>query len=123
MIGWFEIPANNIERAINFYNTILGIDIKLENLGHEKLGLFPRTDSVNGVIIEGPKEYYKPADQGIIIYLSVETEIEYVLEKVDLAGGRIFAQKWDVGDMSLAIFIDTEGNKIGLHKKKEQKDP
>lgn len=33
IIGWFDLPVKNLDRAINFYSKVLALDVKKESMG------------------------------------------------------------------------------------------
>ena len=118
-ISMFEIPATDISRAVNFYQTIL--DIKIEKMDAEgmKMGIFPyENQMVTVVIIEA--DGYKPSADGVTIYLNGGDNLQVILDRVGKNGGKIITPKTAHADESgfFAIFIDTEGNKIGLNSPK-----
>ena len=112
----FEIPATDITRAIDFYQAILNISIeKIEFPGME-MGLLPFEDQmVTGVIMKG--EGHEPSAVGITIYLDGGNDLQQILDKVIPNGGEILAPKTPHADESgfFALFLDSEGNKMGLH--------
>jgi len=115
-ISIFEIPANDIERAINFYQLILGIKIEKMDMPEMQMGVFPYEEqTVTGVIIKG--EGYKPSADGISIYLNGGDNLQIILDKVESSGGKIIVPKSLHADESgyFALFLDSEGNRIGLH--------
>ncbi len=115
-VSIFEIPATDIARAINFYQEILGISIESMDLGEIRMGLFPYEEQlVTGVIIEG--DGYQPSANGVTIYLNGGDNLQNILDKVEKNRGKIVVPKSPHADESgfFAIFLDTEGNKIGLH--------
>ncbi len=115
-ISLFEIPATDITRAIDFYQAILGINIdKMEMPGME-MGIFPYEEQiVTGVIMKG--EGYNPSADGITIYLNGGDNLQTILDKVEENGGKIIVPKTAHADESgfFALFLDTEGNKLGLN--------
>ncbi|MEW7292820.1 VOC family protein [Aquimarina sp. 2304DJ70-9] len=115
-ISLFEIPATDIIRAIDFYQVILDINIdKMEMPGME-MGIFPYEEQmVTGVIIKG--EGYNPSATGITIYLNGGDNLQTILDKVEENGGKIIVPKTAHADESgfFALFLDTEGNKLGLN--------
>ncbi len=115
-ISIFEIPATDISRAIGFYQAILDIDIeKLEMPGME-MGLLPyEGQMVTGLIVKG--EGYQPSADGITIYLDGGNNLQPILDKVDKNGGKVIVPKTPHADESgyFALFLDSEGNKMGLH--------
>ena len=115
-ISMFEIPATDISRAVNFYQTLL--DIKIEKMDVEgmKMGILPyENQTVTGVIIQA--DGYKPSADGVTIYLNGGDNLQVILDKVEKNGGKIIAPKTAHADGSgfFAIFIDSEGNKMALN--------
>lgn len=122
-INWFEIPVSQFDRARAFYSTILDVPITEMQLGGDRLGLLAfdaENGGVGGAIVEGLD--YVPSQRGCIIYLHCGEDLNEVLGRVINAGGRIERDKTPVSyelDLGFhAIFIDTEGNRIGLHSPK-----
>ncbi len=115
-ISLFEIPATDISRAINFYQAILGINIEKMEMPGMEMGIFPYEGQiVTGVIMKG--EDFKPSAYGVTIYLNGGDNLKTILDKVEKNGGKIIAPKTAHADESgfFALFLDTEGNKIGLN--------
>tara|TARA_R110002049_G_scaffold115795_7_gene267967 strand:+ start:2222 stop:2716 length:495 start_codon:yes stop_codon:yes gene_type:complete len=115
-ISIFEIPAMDISRAVNFYQVILGITIEKMEMPGMEMGIFPYEEQmVTGVIMKG--EGYKPSADGVTIYLDGGDNLQTILDKVERNGGKIIVPKTAHADESgfFALFLDTEGNKLGLH--------
>ena len=115
-VSIFEIPATEISRAINFYQTILDIKIEKMDMPEIQMGIFPYEDQmVTGVLIKA--EGYKPSADGVTIYLNGGDNLQVILDKVEKNGGKIKTPKTLHADESgyFALFLDSEGNKIGLH--------
>ncbi|WP_205728971.1 VOC family protein [Flagellimonas onchidii] len=115
-VSIFEIPASDISRAIKFYETILAIDIEKMEFPEVEMGLLPMEDQmVVGVIMKG--EGYTPSPDGVTVYLNGGNDLKVILDKVESSGGKILIPKTPHADEVgfFAIFIDSEGNKIGLH--------
>lgn len=115
-ISIFEIPATDIKRAINFYEAILDIDIEYIEMPGMEMGILPyENQQAIGVIMKG--EGYEPSAKGVTIYLNGGDDLQVVLEKVEQNGGSILVPKRPHADESgfFALFIDSEGNKMGLH--------
>jgi predicted enzyme related to lactoylglutathione lyase len=118
-ISIFEIPATDISRAVSFYQSILDIKIEKLDMPEMQMGIFPyEKQMVTGVIIKA--EGYKPSADGVTIYLNGGDNLQVILDKVEKNGGKIKTPKTLHADESgyFAIFIDSEGNKIGLHSLK-----
>ncbi len=115
-ISIFEIPATDISRAINFYQAILDIDIEKMEMPGMEMGIFPyEGQMVTGVIIRAEGD--KPSSNGVTIYLNGGDNLQIILDKVENNGGKIIVPKSLHADESgyYALFLDSEGNKIGLH--------
>jgi predicted enzyme related to lactoylglutathione lyase len=115
-ISIFEIPATDISRAIDFYQAILDIKIEKMDMPDMQMGILPyEKQIVTGVIIKA--DGYKPSTVGLTIYLNGGNNLQFILDKVEKSGGRILIPKTRHADESgyFATFIDSEGNKIGLH--------
>lgn len=115
-ISLFEIPATDISRAIHFYQTILEVNIEKMEMPGMEMGIFPyEGQMITGVIIKG--EGYKPSANGVTIYLNGGDNRQHILNKVAKNGGKIIVPKTAHADESgfFAIFLDTEGNKLGLN--------
>ncbi|SHF01709.1 hypothetical protein SAMN03080594_102347 [Arenibacter palladensis] len=115
-ISLFEIPATDISRAINFYQTILDIKIEKIEVPGMEMGIFPYDGQmVTGVIVNS--EGYRPSVDGVTIYLNGGDNLQHILDKVDDNGGKIIIPKTSHADGNgfFALFTDTEGNKLGLN--------
>mgnify|MGYP000889793968 CR=1 FL=1 len=115
-VSIFEIPAIDISRAVNFYQTVLDIEIEKMELPNMEMGIFPYQDQVvSGVIVMA--EGYKPSADGVTIYLNGGDNLQVILDKIEHNGGEILTPKTLHADDGgyFAIFLDSEGNKIGLH--------
>ena len=116
-INWFEIPAQNIERASEFYKAVLANgDIQINEANGIKMGfLHNGQDGVGGAIVSG--EGYKPSQKGSLVYLNGGDNLETPLSRVEGAGGKIELGKTKLSDEIgyFAIFIDSEGNRMAFH--------
>lgn len=56
------------------------------------------------------------AAEGILVCLDAGDDLNAVLNRVKVAAGQALQAKTDIGENGfMAYFMDTEGNKIGLH--------
>lgn len=116
-INWFEIPVTDFGRAKKFYGEIFGVDMYEQNMGPHQMGFFPG-EGVSGAIVKA--EGYKPSQDGALIYLAAGEDLTGVMNKIEKAGGKVIQPKMKVTDEIgfIALFIDTEGNKVALHSPK-----
>lgn len=119
-ISWFEIGTTNLDRAATFYETIFGIKLNPLDLPNIKMRMFPIEDMENGVggAVVDSGGFHKPSGtDGPLIYLNGNPDVQHVLDKVEAAGGKIMVPKTQISPEYgyMAVIIDTEGNRIGLH--------
>ncbi len=124
-ISWFEIPASNLERAQKFYEAVFGVKLDAIDMPNIKMRMFPLDDPMNGVggAVVDSGGFHKPsATDGPLIYLNGNPDVQKVLDKVESAGGKIMVPKTEISPEYgyMAVFIDTEGNRIGLHSVPEK---
>lgn len=115
-VSIFEIPATDLSRAVQFYQSILDIKIEEMEMPGMQMGLLPYEEqAVIGVIMKG--EDYTPSANGVTIYLNGGDNLQVILDKVEPCGGKILVPKTPHADESgyFAMFLDTEGNRLGLH--------
>jgi predicted enzyme related to lactoylglutathione lyase len=115
-ITWFEIPAKDLARATRFYETVLGAELKQEQMGPQKMALFPyHAPGVGGCITAGDGN--QPSAHGNLVYLQAGASLKTALGRVERAGGRISLGETALPDGMgfFAHIIDTEGNRVGLH--------
>lgn len=116
LISIVEIPTNDFSRAVKFYQTILGVAIEEMEMDGNKMGVLPNEEgTVNVVLINGKD--YKPTSDGAVLYLNAGNNLQSTLDKVSQNGGQVIVPKTEISSEMgyFALFIDTEGNKLGLH--------
>ena len=123
IVGWFEIPATDMDRAIRFYEEVFDVKMTRQQLGQIDMAFFPMVEkgmgSGGGLVSSGTN--YKPSGDGILIYLTAFSgDVSIELERAVKAGGKALMPRTqiseDIGYM--ALFLDTEGNRIALHSRK-----
>jgi len=119
-ISWFEIPATDLARATRFYEAIFGVSLIPMDMDNIKMRMFPLDDMMNdvgGAVVDSGG-FHKPSlTEGPLIYLNGNPDLQLVLDKVEAAGGKIMVPKTEISPEYgfMAVFIDTDGNRIGLH--------
>jgi predicted enzyme related to lactoylglutathione lyase len=73
---------------------------------------------VGGAIVYG--NGYKPSADGTVVYLNAGEDLNIILNRVVPAGGKAVTPKILITEEIgySAFFIDTEGNRVGLHSAK-----
>jgi predicted enzyme related to lactoylglutathione lyase len=117
MIVWFEIPVSDMSRAKMFYETVFDIEIQEVDFGGFLMGWFPNSNqigSATGTLVK--QESYVPSQDGSLLYFN-SNDVQTELDRVEAAGGRIYQPKTKISDEHgyMAVFIDSEGNRVALH--------
>lgn len=109
---WFELPAEDLQRAVKFYNHVLKADLLIDTRGPNPMADFPRRDdaSVSGHLYPG-----KPANgAGPTVHFAVPDTLEATLERCTEAGGEVMPGIIPLPVGRFAYATDTEGNSIGF---------
>jgi predicted enzyme related to lactoylglutathione lyase len=119
-ISWFEIPVADMDRATTFYEAIFDVKLNPLDLPNIKMRIFPLNDPMNqvGGALADSGGFHKPsATDGPLIYLNGNPDVQNVLNRIEAAGGKIMVPKTEISpDYGyMAVFIDSEGNRVGLH--------
>ena len=119
-ISWFEIPTTDINRAQKFYEAIFDITMMPMDFPNMKMRMFPLDDmmtQVGGALVDSGGFHKASATDGPLIYLNANPDVQNVLDRVEAAGGKIMVPKTEISPEYgfMAVFTDTEGNRIGLH--------
>jgi len=122
VVGWFEIPVHDMERAVRFYETVFDVKLQREKMDSLDMAWFPWIETgmgAGGSLVYAP-EFYKPSDSGVLVYFTAQSgDLINELSRVEAAGGKIHKKKTlikeDIGYM--AVVMDTEGNMIALHSR------
>jgi uncharacterized protein len=104
----FEIPVDDGERAVTFYQRALGWD--LERWGPMEYW----TARGEGEGIDGALSKRAPESPGLIFYIQVD-DIAATLDAIEAAGGRRLTEPMPIPTMGWsAHFEDSEGNRVGV---------
>ena len=114
--AWFEIPANDFDRAVGFYEKVFETRLRADKMGGIQLAVFPYIKpGISGCVIKG--EGYTPNTEGCVIYLEAKGALDGALARAAAAGGKVATPKTALpeGMGFFAHFFDSEGNRVGLH--------
>ena len=121
-IAYFEIPADNVDRAKHFYHALLGWKIAPTKTPMEPAIVASTNyqDITTGDAKEGTMNmggmYKRQMGEPIINYVVVD-DVDKILAKVEKLGGKIVRPKSEIPSVGvIAIIQDSEGNGIGLWK-------
>lgn len=134
IICWFEIPAVDFKRAVNFYKNVLLLHIEeteFNDIPHGIIKSDAKSDQVNGAILESKNPNTNTS--GPVLFFNVNGRMDDTIQKVTQYGGKIIQEKTLIKNKKkdglsvipknlidgkqgyFCYFSDTEGNKIGLY--------
>lgn len=116
-INWFEIPADDFDRAKNFYSKVFDAELAAQDMAGTKMAFLPTEGegAVGGAVCTG--EMHKPSPAGAVLYLNGGDDLSTPLSRVEEAGGKVTMPKTKISDEIgyMAFFTDTEGNNLAFH--------
>lgn len=118
-IHWFEIFVGDLERAVRFYETVLGIELRRASEDGRPMAIFASavTEGVGGALVHQPGR--EPTATGALVYLDADGKLDASLARVERAGGSVVVPKTDIGAPGfIALVRDSEGNVVGLHSER-----
>ena len=111
-IVWFEVPADDVGRARNFYSELFGW--KADKMPGPMDYWHFDTGGPDAAPDGGVMKRQNPGQRGITNYISVASVNEWAT-KVQKLGGQVCMPKTAVPNMGyFAICQDTEGNMFGI---------
>jgi uncharacterized protein len=119
-LHWFEIPIADLERARRFYEGILETSLTPMDLGEEeglRMLIFPTEGAgVGGALCHHPV-FYRPSEEGCLVYLNADPDLDGVLDRIRSLGGTVLVPKTRISEDQgyMAVFRDSEGNRVALH--------
>ena len=117
-IVWFEIPADNVERAKKFYGELFGWNIEKfpGPMEYWHIDTGGGDDSPDGGLLKRQN----PGHQGITNYVGVASVDQFV-GKVQKLGGKVCMPKTAVPQSGyFAVCQDTENNTFALWERNEK---
>jgi uncharacterized protein len=120
-IGWFDIYVDDMNRAVAFYNAVLGRSLEKigDPTGETQMMSFPANMSAygaSGALVKSA--HARPGIGGTMVYFSVE-DCAVEQSRVNLVGGKVIRPKFSIGEFGwVTLCTDTEGNMFGLNSMK-----
>jgi predicted enzyme related to lactoylglutathione lyase len=116
-VNWFEIPTDDLDRAIAFYEMLLGEKMRVETFG-ERMAMFPSSvKGVGGCLVR--RDFQRPSGNGALVYLNCDSGLDAAIERLKASGqgGLVLGKREVPGGFGwIACVRDTEGNHVALHE-------
>lgn len=112
----FEIPVTDMDRAVRFYEAVLGVRLTRRTVDGYDMAFFPRADGApgaSGALAKG--DVYVPSKTGAIVYFDV-ADLDAALARASAQGAKVLYPKTHIGEGGhVAEIEDSEGNRMALN--------
>jgi predicted enzyme related to lactoylglutathione lyase len=115
-IGFVGIPVTDLERAREFYEGVLGLQVSDEMMGGKWIEYSLGDDTL---AIANVGEQWIPSDQGTGAALEVEN-FEEAIKQLKDRQVRFAAEPFETPCCHMAVAQDPDGNKLIIHKLKPE---
>jgi len=117
LVEWVEIPVTDLPKAMEFYSSVFGWSLTLDESGPNPMAMF---------VDEGPNQtgghLYPgtPARGGVgpTVHLVVKDGCAAASDRVKLAGGKVVSPPIEIPVGRFVYCEDPDGNSIGLFEQK-----
>lgn len=120
-VGWFDIYVDDMDRAQEFYETVLQTTLQTMDDPTDPTGKMRafeddyQSHGAGGALVQ--TEHAKPGPGGTAVYFTCE-DCANEQGRVVAAGGTIIRPKFQIGEHGfVSLASDTEGNMIGFHSR------
>ncbi len=115
-VQYFEIPADDVNRAQEFYKKVFGWDMqKWSNPGHD-YWMFETKDDKGNSGLGGGMMKRQSTQHTVTNYITVSSIDEYS-SKIEQSGGKVIIPKKEIPNMGFfAICLDSENNMFGIYE-------
>lgn len=112
--AWFDIPVADLDRAVQFYEEVIGKPLQRYSAPGIEGALFPER-GVTGTLLKGND--FAPSKKGCVVYFDGGSDLAPMLKRAEQAGGKVLLPKTEIpgGRGFFAYFEDSESNRIGIH--------
>ncbi len=118
MIAFFEIPTNDFEKSVSFYQALFGETLEVSEFGDEKMACLMKDGKSVCSISSAPSfPGFAPSTGGVLVYLQakdLDSDVKTALDNgatLVTPKTKIQAEGWGY----FAIISDPVGNRVGLY--------
>ena len=117
-IGFVGIPVTDLERAREFYEGVLGLEVSDEMMGGKWIEYAVGEDTL---AIANVGDEWTPSDQGTGAALEVE-DFDEAIRRLKDRQVRFAAEPFETPCCHMAVVQDPDGNKLIIHKLKPENE-
>lgn len=111
---WCDIPVIELDRAIEFYESVLRIKVQRQESDGVAIGVFDSRGGNSGCLIVNQDEI--SSNSGVLVYLNVDGRIRDAVHQAEDHGGKVIQRIHSIDPYGYrAVIVDCEGNRIALH--------
>ncbi|MFB2655984.1 VOC family protein [Shewanella xiamenensis] len=114
---WGEIPVSDMDRAIAFYQQHFGVEFKRDDMEDMQYATIETEDEGAPSIGLVKCSMSKPSMDGSTVYLHFSAQLQPLVDKLVAANVTMLLPVTPIKDGGcgyIALFVDSEGNKVGL---------
>jgi predicted enzyme related to lactoylglutathione lyase len=117
-VVWFDMPVQDLDRAIRFYSAVLAAPIQKQQYSGMAFAVLPHSEgAVSGCLTTNCQDDdNKPSSHGPLLYLNCQGRLDEAIAAVATGGGKMLQPRHPIGPYGFrAVVLDSEGNRIALH--------
>jgi uncharacterized protein len=117
-VEYFQIPADDISRAKEFYNKVFGWEMQKWNDSEQEYWMFQTKDDEGNPGLGGGLMKRQSPQHTVTNFITVSSIEEYS-SNIEQSGGKVIMPKTEIPNMGFfAVFLDTENNMFGIFEGK-----
>jgi predicted enzyme related to lactoylglutathione lyase len=121
-VEYFQIPADDINRAREFYKKVFGWEMQKWNNSEkpeQEYWMFQTQDEKGNPGLGGGLMKRQSPQHTVTNFITISSIEEYS-SKIEQSGGKIIMPKTEIPNMGFfAVFLDSENNMLGIYQDKE----
>ena len=120
-VEYFQIPADDIRRAQEFYKKVFGWEMQKWNNSEnseQEYWMFQTKDDEGNPGLGGGLMKRQSPQHTVTNFITVSSIEEYS-SNIEQSGGKVIMPKTEIPNMGFfAVFLDTENNMFGIYQGK-----